>query len=128
VHIIFGPLARFNYGGNCNAYGKRGGKNCIFQVCLKYLFQNMLHSDKCLANYEQVNDEMRAETLVGRHVKCPLFQSYFTQNRNWSILFTFTLPNVIFHENPISRSRTVSCVRTDVQSGLIGAAEGYECT
>jgi hypothetical protein len=62
----------------------------------------------------------RAETHIGVHVKCPLLFSDFTQN--WANFIE--TPHFRYHS--LNRSRVITCVQTDGQSGFNKLSAGCE--
>jgi hypothetical protein len=78
-----------------------------FVFCTTFV-RNIFRPNKHLTNYAQV----RAETRVGLHVKCPLFCLILTliEVRRQILV---KLPSIKFYETLVSDYPYVSCRRTD---------------
>jgi hypothetical protein len=69
-------------------------------------------------------DILRAETLIGVHVKCPLFLSDFKPNLNVSINVSKSL-NIKFRENPLS---SVQCFMNAEGQTAVGWRDFNRCS
>ena len=87
----------------------RGGKkilNLKYILCFSlqllseiFLVLKIIHWDSIIIIY----------IYIGRHIKCPLFLSYFRENRIFSKNFRIIFIYMKFHENPFNGNRIVPC-------------------